>query len=475
MIPSWPLGRWLVLSHVFVFLLPMVALVGSGALGADLRRQTVEDLDHQAALLELHIASLVARRGPTADVGTVREEVTTVLRAAKDRTLAGFRVVDTAGVVVASSGDGLGDLIADDAEVRAALRGGSGLVVRPRATANSREQPLSSKSRRASYRVFLAVPITVDDEIVGALVLSRTPREELQTLWQMAPQLVTGLGLTLAGTVVLAVTAGRVLSRSLRRLATAAGRIAGGSHGAIAELEPVLASRVLEARELAQAFGTMTGRLQERLGYIAEFAGNVSHEFKTPVSSLRGTVELLRDDDEMPPEQRARFLDNALADLDRLSRLVGGLLRLARAEEGTADRRVFLLDEVVLALAEKHPGLRVEGRAGRVDGNREQVEAALANLVENAYRHGGDGVTVTARLWAEGEAVGVDVVDDGPGISAANLPRVFDRFFTTNRAGGGTGLGLALVRAVARAHGGDVEVTSRPGETRLRFRVARGG
>lgn len=467
---SWPLGRWLLLSYVVVFTLPMVAVVASGALGGDLRRQTVEDLQHQAALLETHIATLVEREG---DLNAAAPQISALLRAAKDRTLAGFRLVDRDGMVVASSGSDVGDDISAEPEVVAALGGDRGLAVRPRDPASARAQPLSSPSRRAAYRVFLAVPVHVGDERIGALVLSRTPREELQTMWQMGPRLYAGLAAALLLTFGLSVVSGRMLSRSLRRLASASTRIAAGSQTAVVELDPVLRSRVLEARELAAAMGTMYARLQERLAYISEFAGNVSHEFKTPVSSLRGTIELLRDEEAMAPEQRARFLDNALADLDRLSRLVGGLLRLARAEEG-GERRVFALDEVVAGLAARFP-VEVDGRGGLVDANREQVEAAAQNLVENALRHGGEGVQVRVTAWVDGPRTGLDVVDDGPGISPANLPRIFDRFFTTDRARGGTGLGLALVRAIAQAHGGAVEVESRPGRTRFRLVLPRVG
>jgi signal transduction histidine kinase len=104
-----------------------------------------------------------------------------------------------------------------------------------------------------------------------------------------------------------------------------------------------------------------------------------------------------------------------------------------------------------------------------VDANREQLESAASNLVENALRHGGPGVKVEVVGFTEGAWTGVDVIDDGPGISPANLKKVFDRFFTTDRAKGGTGLGLALVRAVLEAHGGRVEVESAPGHTRFRL------
>lgn len=462
-LPVARLHVWLVLSHLVVFALPVVALIGTGALANDLRMQTREDVEHQAWLMARHVSLELARTdAPLADL-----DLSPLLRDAKAATLAGFRVVDARGVVVASSGEGLGEDVSDDAEVAEALAGSPAAAVRPREGGRSREQSLSGPSRRAGVRVFVAVPVLDGDAVAGAVLLSRTPREELQTLWQMAPRLSVGVLLALAGTVGLAFAAGRALSRALEGLASASERIAAGGDAPIPELDRAARSHVAEARALGAAMGGMRARLRERLRYIAEFAGNVSHEFKTPVSTLRGTVELLRDDDAMPPEQRARFLDNALADLDRLSRLVGGLLRLARAEEGGA-RAPLPLDEVLAAVRARHERLVVAGRAGTVEGSREQLEAAVGNLVENALRHGGPDVSVRAEGWRDGPWTGIDVVDDGPGISPANLPRVFDRFFTTDRANGGTGLGLALVRAVCEAHGGHVEAESQPGRTRFR-------
>ncbi len=466
---SLSLRTWLVLSHLVVFTMPVLALVGTGALANDLRTQTREDLEHQAVLLAQHIEYRLATGDTLAELG-----LDDTLTQAKQATLAGFRVTDTSGRIVASSGTDQGEDISADPEVATALAGSPGMAIKPRARVAASRKTLDGQSRHADVRVFVARPVYAGAEVVGAVVLSRTPREEVQAFYQMAPRLSVGVVLALAGTVGLAFGAGRVLSRSLRSLAEASRGIAAGSEAALLALEPASHSRVAEARALAAAMGTMSARLRQRLRYITEFAGNVSHEFKTPVSSLRGTIELLRDDDEMPPEQRARFLENALADLDRLSRLVGGLLRLARAEEGGA-RSVFSLDDVVAELAARHPTLARAGTAARVDANREQIESALANLVENALRHGGPDVHVRAETFTDGPWTGVDILDDGPGISPANLPRVFDRFFTTDRAKGGTGLGLALVRAIAEAHGGRVDVESAPGRTRFRFVLPRAG
>lgn len=466
--PVLPLHRWLVLSHLVVLFLPVAALIGTGALATDLLGQTRDDIAHQATLVALFIGRDL-ERSDGAGLDTPDPALTPLLQTARDRTLAGFRVVDTRGIVVATSGNNLGVDVSDQEEVARALGGEPAVVARPRDNSRSREHALSSPSRRADVRLFIAEPIRVHGEVRGAVVVSRTPREELQTLWMMAPHLSVGVLLALALTVGLAVAAGVVLSRSLKRLAHASHRIAAGSFDAVAELEPAGRSHVAEARELAMAMATMTHRLQERLRYISEFAGNVSHEFKTPVSALRGTLELLRDDEDMPPAQRERFLDNAMAALDRLSRLVGGLLRLARAEEGGA-RRVVALDTVArAALGRCGDGVELTGAGALVDANAEQLEAAITNLVENARVHGGEDVHVGVALWTEGAWTGIDVVDDGPGISTANADKVFDRFFTTNRGGGGTGLGLALVRAVAVAHGGRAELDSQPGRTRFRI------
>ncbi|MDP2310126.1 MAG: ATP-binding protein [Pseudomonadota bacterium] len=464
------LRTWLVLSHLVVFMLPVLALVGTGALANDLRTQTREDLEHQAALLAGHIEyRLASSPAPLAEL-----DLDPTLIHAKKATLAGFRVTDTSGRIVASSGEDQGLDISGDPEVATALSGSRGLAIKDRARVPTSRESLAGQSRHAGVRVFVAMPIYEDHTVVGAVVLSRTPREEVQAFYQMAPRLSVGAILALAGTVGLAFSAGRILSRSLRSLAEASHGIAAGSEAALVALEPASRSHVAEARALAAAMGTMSARLRQRLRYISEFAGNVSHEFKTPVSSLRGTIELLRDDDDMPPEQRARFLENALDDLDRLSRLVGGLLRLARAEEGGA-RTVFNLDDVLTELVARHPQVARTGTAAKVDANREQIESALTNLVENALRHGGPEVHVRVESFSDGGWTGVDVLDDGSGISSANLKKVFDRFFTTDRAKGGTGLGLALVRAVAEAHGGRIEVESAPGRTRFRFVLPRVG
>lgn len=450
---------WLLGSYLVVFLLPFGALLGTGALATDLDAQTREDLFHQASLVALYAREHLDQP----------EVLATTLATAKEETLAGFRIVDADGTVVASSGDDVGTSLADYDEIRAALRGAKGTQIRPRDPSGSRKQPLSSVSRRAAIRVFVAVPIVdASGDVVGAVGVSRTPRQDVQALYQMGPPLWGGIAATFALTILFAASAGYYATRSLTSLGRAFERIGAGVLPEPAEYTEATESRITEIGLLARALQTMSDRLRARLTYISDFAGNVSHEFKTPVASLRGTLELLHDDPDMPAEQRARFFGNALADLDRMSRLVGGLLRLARAEEGAGRTSAVDLGELVASAAAR-AGVTVPAVPLPVEGNADQLDAVFTNLLENARVHGGAGLRVDLAAEA-GEAV-VRVTDDGPGISAANQARVFDRFFTTNRKGGGTGLGLALVRTIVEAHGGTVALTSEPGQTTFTVRL----
>ncbi len=458
---------WLAGSHLVTLGLPLAALLGTGAFAADLHAQTLQDAEHQGVVVAELAAELLESAG-TDDVGAVAGRLAPRLVAVKERTLAGFQVVDRSGRVVAGSGAASDEDLRETPEVREALAGRTGVAIRPRRV--DRATPLGSESRRSGYRIFVAVPIEVDGAILGGVVVSRTPREELQTLWQMLPAglLLGGLGAA-GGAVALALAAGNVVTRSLRRIAAESAQIAGGTVSR-ARLEGPRASHVAEVADVAAAIGALVDRLQERMRYIADFAGNVSHEFKTPLTTLRGTLELLEDEPDMDAAQRARFLENARAELDRLEAMVGGILALARIDERAAPAETVDLDALLAEIATRRD-VAFEPGAGTVVGHPAQLAAAAENLVANALRHGGRPVVV--RGWRRDGRPGFEVQDAGPGISAANQALVFERFFTTDRERG-TGLGLALVAAVAEAHGGSVALESSAGRTVFRVTLGSG-
>lgn len=468
-----PLRTWLVLSHLVVLSLPFLGFIGTGALAYDLRMQTKSELVNQGALIALMVERELELRSAedplVEDIGDLGPALNPLASRSRESTLAAVRILDREGIVIATSGEDLGLDFSDRPEVIEALAGELGTEIRPRDAGEYK--PLDSPSRRAKVRVFQTTPVMVDGEVFAVVLLSRTPREEVQALYQMSPRLMWGALTAVFLTLALALFYAHAFSRTLSRLALATQRMADGSPAATADLDRIEASHVHEVSRLGRSVRRMFGQLQSRLSYIGEFAGNVSHEFKTPISTLKGTLELMRDDADMPVTQRGRFLDNGLKEVDRLERLLTGLLRLARAEEG-GTRETVDLDELLVGVAERHPEVEVHPAGGRVSGNAEQLRAALENLVANALRH---GQTVVVKGFCTGATVGFEVRDDGPGISPANQPKVFDRFFTTERGAGGTGLGLALVQAICHGHGGRVSLQSSPGQTVFRVALPRSG
>jgi two-component system, OmpR family, phosphate regulon sensor histidine kinase PhoR len=208
-----------------------------------------------------------------------------------------------------------------------------------------------------------------------------------------------------------------------------------------------------------------------------DFVANASHELRTPLTSIRGFVEALEDGGLEEPPTARRFLEKIRTHADRMAALVSDLLELSRLEAGErppAWDRVApeeVVDEVVAALGGLALGKQIEistsVQAPPFETDRDRLRGVLENLVENAlkYTPAGGHVAVSAR--AEDGAVVFEVADDGPGIAAQHLPRVFERFYRVDKARsrelGGTGLGLSIVKHLAESMGGSVSVTSEPG------------
>lgn len=229
-----------------------------------------------------------------------------------------------------------------------------------------------------------------------------------------------------------------------------------------------------EMQDVAAAFNALLGALAERRQANEAFVTDLVHELKNPVAAIHGCADALA---EGPAElERAARLSRLLEESShRLDTIVSQFLELARAEAGMlheARERVdvaALARGLVVAMADddRFAGVRftVSGAASvRVVGVADRLESVLRNLLENAASLSGDGgkVHVSVDVLA-GRRVEIRVCDTGPGISEGDLPRVFDRFFTTRGREQGSGLERALVRAIVEAHGGAVSATSNPG------------
>ena len=391
-------------------------------------------------------------------------EITPLLVATSAVTLAGIRVVDFQGIVVASTRGEIGQSIAMREEVRRSIAGERVSLLRHRSS-EMRTEPLSSASRNTGVRVFVAIPVVAHDRVVGAVILSRTPMSLGKAYYQDRYQLL-GIALVLL-VIVLGVTflAAAFIVRPINSLVTQAEAVASGR---LHQVKPLRDPGTLEMARLSEAVARMATVLQERSDYIRDFATSVSHEFKTPLASMHGTLELLRDHlDEMSIEQRKRFLDNLDGDVQRLAALVKRLLELARADVLRPGDETADVSDVLAHLDARLRGaghsVTVSSRdACRVRMAPDVLDALLTSLVDNAFQHGGPGVAVeiSARLGESRDTVEIRVSDNGAGIAPADAARAFEPFFTTSRDAGGTGLGLTIVRSLVRAHGGMIELES---------------
>lgn len=214
-----------------------------------------------------------------------------------------------------------------------------------------------------------------------------------------------------------------------------------------------------ELAVLSQGFMDLASQLVDRTDYIRTFATHVSHELKSPLTAIRGAAELLRDDEPdlpMTPEQRRHFLDNIIADTERLGRLLNRLRDLAQAEAPIAEGETRMT-EIVPHLSARIPALDI-----RIVGDGEAslalpLETAciiIGNLLQNAVEHGASAVAIDVSTSRRGATIRVS--DNGRGIAPGDAGRIFEPFFSTRRLEGGTGLGLDIVRAMLSAHQGTI-------------------
>jgi len=393
------------------------------------------------------------------------EAIRPLLERAKVFNLMSARVLGRDGCIVASSGAWLGACLDGVVEVDAALAGRYAASARERYS-DEPAPPLASISRRGDVRVFAALPIFSDGQVIGAVWMSRTSMEPLKAAWLNRRPLAIGVLVTVLLTALISLFLARAITRPVQRITTAAEAVARG------ERRRDLAPRGFapsEVRALARALETMKAGLSDRAEYVADFAANVSHELKSPITAIMGAAELLAEEaGEMPPEQRQRFIDNILGDAERMERLVTRLLQLARIQSAPESDEELRPESFLGQIAESY-GEQVQLHAvsapASVRIQADHLESAVRNLLDNAVRHGA-GEPVDLVVWATDDGkLAIEVRDRGPGIPDQVRERLFERFFTTERDRGGTGLGLAIVQAVAVTRGGDVEVDTGPDGT----------
>lgn len=220
-------------------------------------------------------------------------------------------------------------------------------------------------------------------------------------------------------------------------------------------------------------------RLRENEQYRKEFVGNVSHELKTPLCSIQGYILTLLDGGLEDPDINRKYLEQSQKNIDRLIHIVRDLEDISRLEAGTLELQrerfdlLALVDEIIQSLEMQglERGITLVSDRGvlpqlMVDADRARVGQVLINLLSNSVKYGREGGRTRVRYVDMFEKVMVEVQDNGIGLTAEQLPRIFERFYrvdkSRSRAAGGTGLGLAIVKHILEAHKETITVRSAP-------------
>jgi signal transduction histidine kinase len=369
-------------------------------------------------------------------------------------TLASIRLMDANGTVTLGRGD-VGRSYLHLPEVAPAARGQTRTVLRERGDYQPR-YALEWLSRASNIRVHYVRPVAAGGKVVGVLMLSRSPRGLFLGIYQDRGKIALGVALIFMTLLVLAGLLSRGIAQPIEVLSEATRNVA---RGGVAVPEPPPTAAV-EIRNLYVNFALMADRIERRSRYLKDFAAAVSHELKTPITGIKGVLELLAEHPGMSEEERRRFLSNAGGDADRLSHLLRRLLDLARADMAVApEDSATDLEGAALTVADAHrrAGFSVEvglGGLPPVAAPPELLEAVLETLVENSRQAGAGRVTIAGR--AERSKVRITVADDGHGIPGADRERIFEPFHTSRRGEGGSGLGLSIARSLLTACGGSI-------------------
>lgn len=445
----------LLLSHValVVAVVALVSFVLERSLAADLEQQRDERLVEQA-------------RGSTEWVSSGRHPERVAARLASI-VQAEVAIFDRSGCIVGSSTKEEDKTDAD------------GRCLPPPIVAEARELGLGRGSRADADDRLYDVAVLAADGLV--LRLSVSSSEIDGPIAAMRRRLAFAAVVAGAAALMLGLLASRLASRPLRSMAEQARRIAQGDYDVRTARLPKD-----EFGHLADTLAALARQLEADMTRIAkleatrrDFVANVTHELRTPVAAMQGLAETLQRDD-VAPDKARRFVDLLHRQAERLSALIDGLLRLAELEGGTDQATVSSAVAVIDVAREVEETLRAraaetsttiqleieDGAVARADAGR--LEQVLVNLCDNAIKYGRSGGTVTLGARQTNDRTVIVVRDDGEGIAADHLPRLFERFYRVDvgrsREKGGAGLGLSIVKHLVESMEGRVGVESIPGQ-----------
>ena len=329
----------------------------------------------------------------------------------------------------------------------------------------------------------VGVPFVMNGTVTGAVFIqTRAQRIESgveRILWTIVPVLLGVLVLSGLG-IFLSV---RMAMRPLKKMTAAAGSIAEGDFDVRVDEE----KGGRELKEVSRAFNTMTKKLQGVEEGRREFVSNVSHELRSPITSIHGFAEGMADG-VIPPEEHPKYLRLVADESQRMSTLVNDLLALSRLERDDAvpEMTVFDINEMLRrAIIQRMNDLETrkieiscepETDPCPVRADRDRIEQVIINLLDNAIKFTPDGGKITLASRVRGDKAEITVSDNGPGVAEEDRDKIFDRFFTADRAhtaGKGTGLGLSICKRIMDMHGQSLRLLDTESGAAFRFTLER--
>lgn len=334
------------------------------------------------------------------------------------------------------------------------------------------EKKISAQQQR-SVTLYRMVPVVVGGWTVGAVVASKSTYAILQDFYVVRLRVMRIFIASLIAAILISIFFSTSIVRPLRQLRMDA-RAVLDRRGRMRGTHFKGSRRLDEIGELSRALERIMRRLDAHVGYIETFAGDVVHELKNPLASIRNANEMIADVGD--PADRRRFVRVIELEVARMERLLSGVREITVIDARLATEKPEEVDVGAL-LAKIVDGFRLrEGERVRfqldagpgpltVDATEDRLTQVFENLLDNALSFSPAGSTIVVSVAAENREVVTRIADAGPGIPEANMSRLFDRFFThrpdaSRHSGGHTGLGLAIVRTIVQAYGGTISAAN---------------
>ena len=333
---------------------------------------------------------------------------------------------------------------------------------------------LSFYENVSSMSGLYAHAIVYEGEAVGVAVYVSTVQEIYENLHSIQIRILLWLVIVAALVLIISLFVMRTFTRPIGDLSEGIERMTGGDLSARVNVRGKN-----EFAELAQAFNSMSEKIEALDKTRSQFVSNASHELKTPLSTMKILIESLLYQDPMDPGLAKEFLTDVNKEIDRLNRIVSDLLTLVNIDSGGMKLNIAemslnsLLEEQVKRLLPLARENGIEINLEMKDdistlGDSAKLEQVIYNVIDNAIKYTPRGGEVETSLVRSGRKAVIRISDTGIGIPADDLPHIFDRFYRVDkarsRATGGTGLGLSIVKQIVQNHGGNISASSAEGK-----------